>query len=669
MGSIANGAHVGTMRTRARAGRDATRRRDARGDGDGRGCGCRTARARVREVTSNAFGSALKREDVNEAGGVLRESATFGTRARALDAFDERSEPLFARKGRVWESGVGKSSKFVSMMCVIVGVAQALFRVVRAPTTANFFEAAGDGMILTFIVAPATAALLAFCVQRLSEMRLKSTVTSLPYTISPYADRDASPKKRAELFAAAFNARNRHWNFARVKAAQTYASEVAAQFATAAIEAPRRALAIALALKAISVANVSTVNQTLDILLLVTLGVAAVSVNLLERRRGPGQMRKEMLFVEEEYLKAQTKGTFLCSWASDPYEEPGERNATSRDKALTNAAVADALGATCESIGIGVETSMALVLDAADGRTSKELISKGVPLSSIWVPNIYTHVVHSLRKQVGVNAVATKVEGFLAARDPRETQLQLIYLDHCGSVMRRTQHLWDVFSRHTVADGGVLAVTFSTRGTRDGWSKATALELAAKAIVEAAEVHGYVLEGNAAPNIPGLVDYTVGVPAVLGEKLTDMTTTAAADAAKLLRNSADVINDALAIDDDGLIATALALWLKDSEASSESDAALETSKDKRRRKLVDDVTKRSFAVLESGGTPSESDGRALRSLAREVVESSAKSAALRDPSPADDSASKSRSVQRTYPKCLYLYNTLMFFVFRVNVAP
>ena len=605
----------------------------------------------------------VRAQAVFSEGGILGESTSKMT-AQAMDAFDEQAEPLFYREGQVWRSGVGKASKFTALWCGVLGVAQALFRVVSAPSMANFFEAVGDGMILTFIVAPAAAALLAFVVQRWSALRLKFGATRLPYTISPYADRKASPKQRAALFATAFKARQRHRNFAKVKAARTYASEVASQFATTAIEAPRRVLAVALGLKAFSIANVSSMNQTLDALLLFTLGVAAVSVNLLERRRGPGQMRKEMLFVEQEYLKVQTKGTFLCRWASDPYEEPGERNAMSSDKALTNASVADALGTSCEKIGIGIETSMALVLDAADGRTSKELMSKGVPPSSIWVPNIYTHVVHSLRKDVGVNAVATKVEGFLASRDPRETQLQVIYLDHCGSVMTRTQQLWDVFSRHAVADGGVIAVTFSTRGKREGWTKSAAVQLAAKAIVEAAEIHGYVLEGNAAPNIPGLVDYTVSVPAVLGES-ADVSTTAV-DAAKMLRDNAEVIAEAIEIDDDGVIATALALWLKDTEVSNDSDAALETGKDKRRRKLVDDVTKRSLERFKDGQKPMQSDSKALRSLAREVVDASKKSAELRDPTPMD--ASKNQTVERTYPKSLYLYNTLMFFVFRVRVA-
>ena len=230
--------------------------------------------------------------------------------------------------------------------------------------------------------------------------------------------------------------------------------------------------------------------------------------------------------------------------------------------------------------------------------------------------------------------------------------------------MTRTQQLWDVFSRHAVADGGVIAVTFSTRGKREGWTKSAAVQLAAKAIVEAAEIHGYVLEGNAAPNIPGLVDYTVSVPAVLGES-ADVSTTAV-DAAKMLRDNAEVIAEAIEIDDDGVIATALALWLKDTEVSNDSDAALETGKDKRRRKLVDDVTKRSLERFKDGQKPMQSDSKALRSLAREVVDASKKSAELRDPTPMD--ASKNQTVERTYPKSLYLYNTLMFFVFRVRVA-
>ena len=235
----------------------------------------------------------------------------------------------------------------------------------------------------------------------------------LPYTLSPYATKTQDERIRKSLFAKAMRNRGAHREFARIKAARTYASEVCAEFATAAVEAPRRVVAVALALKAFSITNVLSVNTTLDVMLLVTLAVAAVSARALERRRGQAKMVKEMLFVEKEYLKAQTKGTFLCRWAPDPYEDPAAVNATSKDKALTNSAVADALATSCKLIGVEPETSMALILDAADGRTSKVLIEKGVPKRSIWVPNLYTHVVHSLRKDVGVNGVATKVEALL----------------------------------------------------------------------------------------------------------------------------------------------------------------------------------------------------------------------------------------------------------------
>lgn len=66
--------------------------------------------------------------------------------------------------------------------------------------------------------------------------------------------------------------------------------------------------------------------------------------------------------------------------------------------------------------------------------------------------------------------------------------------DHCGAVAQREQQLWDIFSRHSVADGGVVAVTFSTRGKRKGWSKAAAVANCVRGLVEAADAHGYELE-------------------------------------------------------------------------------------------------------------------------------------------------------------------------------
>ena len=63
----------------------------------------------------------------------------------------------------------------------------------------------------------------------------------------------------------------------------------------------------------------------------------------------------------------------------------------------------------------------------------------------------------------------------MSKRAPPSPPFNLVYLDHCGAALQRTQQLWDVFGHHTIADGGVLAVTFSTRGRKLGWSKAAAV--------------------------------------------------------------------------------------------------------------------------------------------------------------------------------------------------
>ena len=134
----------------------------------------------------------------------------------------------------------------------MVGAAQALARVVAAPTAANFFEAIADGAILTLIVAPACAAIAAFAYEAWCSVQLGLIAAFLPYTISPYSSRNPNAAARESLVSKAMKARAMHRRFARIKAARTYAGEVCAQFATAAVEAPRRALAVALALKAFS---------------------------------------------------------------------------------------------------------------------------------------------------------------------------------------------------------------------------------------------------------------------------------------------------------------------------------------------------------------------------------------------------------------------------------
>ena len=123
----------------------------------------------------------------------------------------------------------------------------------------------------------------------------------------------------------------------------------------------------------------------------------------------------------------------------------------------------------------------------------------GFPPESIFVPNVHTHAVRSLRGDFpACDAFAADVADVLARRSAGATPFHLVYLDHCGAVAQRAQQIWDVFSRHAVADGGVVAATFSTRGKRAGWTKAAAVAACARAFVEAADAHGYELVGNAA---------------------------------------------------------------------------------------------------------------------------------------------------------------------------
>ena len=136
---------------------------------------------------------------------------------------------------------------------------------------------------------------------------------------------------------------------------------------------------------------------------------------------------------------------------------------------------------------------------------------------------------------------------------------------------------------------------------------------------EAAETHGYVLEGDAAPNIEGLADYTVAVRSDLGQ--THAASSSQAKAAELLRETADFVAEAMEMDNDGMIAASLALWVRDSRPTSESEEALQTSKEKRQRRLADDLSKRALKRLDADKPLAASDARALRSLAREVAAS------------------------------------------------
>ena len=106
--------------------------------------------------------------------------------------------------------------------------------------------------------------------------------------------------------------------------------------------------------------------------------------------------------------------------------------------------------------------------------------------------------VRSGRRAVAVRGVRGGRRGKSSRRAaPTRRGSARLDLDHCGAVAQREQLMnWDVFSRHAVCDGGVLAATFLTRGKRRGWSKAAAVATCARALVERGRARGR-LEGAA----------------------------------------------------------------------------------------------------------------------------------------------------------------------------
>jgi hypothetical protein len=119
---------------------------------------------------------------------------------------------------------------------------------------------------------------------------------------------------------------------------------------------------------------------------------------------------------------------------------------------------------------------------------------------------------------------------------------------------------------------------------------------------------------------------------------------------------------------------------------TESELALETWKSQRRRQLLFDAAKTVATKASkksddpdglSGGSfvSTSAELRKLRSLAREVLDARTKTSALGGGGSGGGASSSSffltgvmvdASNSITYPKVLYLYGTLMFFVFKVR---
>ena len=496
------------------------------------------------------------------------------------------------------------------------------------PPTAHTLDAAlreslaglAQGVLVGFVMAPAAAAAMAWLFEIVLRFSERLAAPRLPRTLAPATAK--TEKERAARAAFVSAGRDAHYAFARLKTAAHEACEARQTAARRALQAwmhPAVAIALAGAGVAAVAGSVPDAAARVAALRLEATAFACVAAAMALLRRVDGaavaSVREEMEAREREFLAEQHRGTFSCRWRADDYAAPGERNQTSADKALTNAAVAAAAAASAAWRGVPPSAAPALILDAADGRTAaalaaaqalgredrrarrrrrrrrwfrrrlgpgsgdgdppapsledafpdledasasfdeaaeddasfaddpsvafeqsvsfaKErergdrLASFGFPPAAVFVPNQHTHVVRALRRATEFSApkcaaFAADVRDVLARRAPTAPPFHLVYLDHCGAVAQREQQIWDVFSRHAVADGGVVAVTFSTRGKRKGWSKAAAVAACARMLVEAADAHGYELRGGAADgggcasepdaDMSRLMDYAVRV--------------------------------------------------------------------------------------------------------------------------------------------------------------
>jgi hypothetical protein len=630
----------------------------------------------------------------------------------------DEKPPVIVREGRIYESKYASAAKSAFLFSIGFGIVVAALRVYLGCTSSTYYfdfqlnrfsttkvlalcvDAIADSIVYAICIAPALPALALTCVKLGLNARLREASAFLPYSLAPFAAKDANEQKsRRRALDVSANVK-RHREFARMKMLARDCAELRFSFALSVLEANRTLAFVALAFKTLALGfgpsrYASPSLFFLDVCLSACAFCSAIVASALTRdetnlRR---KTERETRELEREYLLAQHKGTFLCRWESDPYEEagkntagaPSERNLIGVDKAITNSAVGEASQLSVLELGVSQERCLSLTLDAKDGLTSSELTRRGFTASSVFIPNPYSSVVYALRngtfsvdKSKKENAFTGTVESYLASRDPASESFQVVYLDHCGAVMQRTQQIYDVFSRHAVNDNGIFAVTFSTRGKRAGWSKDEAVRFAAETIHDAATKHGYVLEGNAAPSMPGLVDYSISSSSS-SSGVSNLR--ASNEEAKILK----AMSSNLMKQDDVALALCSLKWANLEQ--TESELALETWKSQRRRQMLFDAAKTvaSKATKSGGGGGANNNNnetvvstgaelRKLRSLAREVLEVRTKASALGASSSSYSTTTTSFgqndaiNTSITYPKVLYLYGTLMFFVFKVRCA-
>lgn len=95
--------------------------------------------------------------------------------------------------------------------------------------------------------------------------------------------------------------------------------------------------------------------------------------------------------------------------AGDPFDAVAVAKADNARKARTNELFCDAIA----GLGAIGDDDYLLVLDGSQAVTCKHLAARGVPLSKILVPNVYTSSVASLRLQGVCNAFCCDVQDVL----------------------------------------------------------------------------------------------------------------------------------------------------------------------------------------------------------------------------------------------------------------
>ena len=153
-------------------------------------------------------------------------------------------------------------------------------------------------------------------------------------------------------------------------------------------------------------------------------------------------------------------------------------------------------------------SDLALVLDGAEGRTSRALARHGIRCLA---PNL----VPETQRQLEGCCVSWcgRVEDFLRCKLP-DLSLRLVFLDHTGSFASRGSHIEAAFGSGTLPPGAIFACTFSMRcspvedlasaGLRSGGQgHAAALHDLVRAVRMCAEAAGLEVEGV---DMPGAWD-------------------------------------------------------------------------------------------------------------------------------------------------------------------